>query len=358
MTPQPPDPAPWTGALLEWYQRHCRALPWRDRPTPYRVWVSEVMLQQTQVATVEPYFARFMARFPTIDALAAAELESILQVWEGLGYYSRARNLHRAARMVANAMGGAIPDNEAELLKLPGIGAYTAPAIASIAFGQRVPVLDTNVARVCARIWAVDQPATTPRVRRDLHQRLRTAMAGHDPAAFNQAMMEIGALICTARNPACDRCPLSRHCRAHSQGCVDRLPVKAPRRTIPHRRHVGLALTNHGRLLLRRRPENEMLGGLWELPTVELAPDETPPAAANRAAATLGLAPATLNRVGEVRHGYSHFKVTLELYTAERAEPTPDTDADSPRWLDPEQLQRLPCSQITRKAIAILSRSR
>ena len=213
--------------LLAWYRRHQRQLPWRDDPSPYRVWVSEIMLQQTRVVAVQPYFARFLDRFPSLKSLAAADQEEVLKVWEGLGYYSRARNLHRAARQVVAERGGRMPATSVELAELPGVGPYTAAAIASIAFGEATPVVDGNVLRVVARhrAWREDIAAvrTRNRVRASLEEAI--AVSG-DPSSFNQAMMELGALVCTPRQPQCGVCPLAGDCRALAEDLVAELPVK------------------------------------------------------------------------------------------------------------------------------------
>ncbi len=206
--------AEWIGPLLAWYQANSRPLPWRTTPTPYRVWVSEIMLQQTQVATVTPYFLRFVARFPDIDTLAEATQEDVLRLWEGLGYYSRARNLHRAAGIVVTHHQGILPDSHTSLLSLPGIGPYTAAAIASIAFGQPVPVVDGNVARVFCRLWEIEEDTRTPELRPTLSRRLEPFIGSHSPADFNQALMELGALVCAAATPKCGQCPVAASCGA------------------------------------------------------------------------------------------------------------------------------------------------
>ena len=229
-------------ALLCWYAVDKRRLPWRAengaRPDPYRVWLSEVMLQQTTVAAVKPYFETFTARWPTVEALAAAEDGELMAAWAGLGYYARARNLLACARVVAGELGGEFPDDEAELRKLPGIGAYTAAAIAAIAFGRRAVVVDGNVERVIARLHALNEPlpAARPRIRA-----LADAMTPDEGAGdFAQAMMDLGATICTPRSPQCERCPVSAFCRAYREGRPEAYPVKAPKAARPHRRGHGL----------------------------------------------------------------------------------------------------------------------
>ena len=236
----------WVHLLLAWYGRHRRALPWRDEPTAYRVWISEIMLQQTRVAAVRPYFVRFLERFPTLRALAAADQQDVLKAWEGLGYYSRARNLHKAAQQVVQA-GGTIPGTSAKLARLPGIGPYTAAAIASIAFGEATPVVDGNVLRVVARHRGLRDDIAAMRTRDLVRASLLDAIAlAGDPSSFNQAMMELGALVCTPRSPRCGECPLAGDCRALAEDAVDVLPVKRKRKAVPHY-EIAVGLVFDGR---------------------------------------------------------------------------------------------------------------
>ena len=294
--------------LLDWYGRHARALPWRVppgdpvRPDPYHVWLSEVMLQQTTVAAVRDYFRTFTTRWPTVEALAAAPLEDVLAAWAGLGYYARARNLHRCAAAVAGA-GGRFPDTEAGLRELPGVGPYTAAAIAAIAFGRQAAVLDGNVERVMARLHAETDPL--PGVK----ERLRAHAAALTPAArtgdYAQAVMDLGATICTPRKPACGLCPWRGPCRARAAGIAERLPTKTPKAAKPIRLGIAyLALDGAGRLLTVRRPPSGLLGGMLALPTTEwaeAAPDPAPPFAAE------------WREAGEVRHTFTHFHLRLAV---------------------------------------------
>jgi A/G-specific adenine glycosylase len=299
-------------ALTGWYRRAARALPWRSppdaaqRPDPYRVWLSEVMLQQTTVAAVQPYFARFTAQWPTLADLAAAEPEAVLAAWAGLGYYSRARNLIACARTVAEQHGGAFPADEAALRVLPGVGDYTAAAIAAIAFGRddAVPV-DANIERVVARLFAIAAPLPAGRAAiRAAARALWPARGGGD---FAQALMDLGATICTARNPACTRCPAAPWCEARSLGIAADLPVKAAKKAKPHRHGRALWIERGSgaarAVWLVRRPDRWMLGGMRALPGGEWT--DSPPPPADAVAAT--------RFIGTVRHVFTHFSLDLAV---------------------------------------------
>jgi A/G-specific adenine glycosylase len=263
----PKTRAGFSQRLLDWFAFEARDLPWRNDRSPYRVWLAEVMLQQTQVNTVVPYYERFLGRFPTVKALAAAPLEDVLKLWEGLGYYSRARNLHAAARQVVAQHGGQIPDSFEALLALPGVGRYTAGAVASIAFGQNVPAVDGNVRRVLARAFAVREDVSRSSTQRELEALAQRLLPPEQAGVFNEALMELGATVCTPRAPDCDRCPLRDLCRAHAAGEQASLPVKRPRKRTPHY-DVAAAVTvgQDGRVLVAQRNADDMLGGLWEFP--------------------------------------------------------------------------------------------
>jgi A/G-specific adenine glycosylase len=267
--PLPDRPAPLRAALLAWFDAHARALPWRENTDPYRVWISEVMLQQTRVDAVIPFYTRWMDRFPDLDALATASEQSVLQMWAGLGYYSRGRNLHRAARWVRERHGGALPRDPGELRALPGVGEYTAGAVASIAFGIPLPAVDGNVRRVLARLMDVADPS--PGALRNWAGALVDPLR---PGDFNQAVMELGATVCTPRAPSCPRCPVEHFCRAAAAGTQGERP--APRRKGKVREvawGVVVLVAGEGvgaRTLVRRRPPEGLLGGMWEFPSVEV----------------------------------------------------------------------------------------
>ncbi|HEV7659903.1 MAG TPA: A/G-specific adenine glycosylase [Allosphingosinicella sp.] len=292
-------------ALLCWYVVDKRRLPWRaeggTRADPYRVWLSEVMLQQTTVAAVKPYFETFTRRWPTVEALAAAGDGEVMAAWAGLGYYARARNLLACARAVAGEHEGRFPDEEAALRKLPGIGAYTAAAIAAIAFGKRAVVVDGNVERVIARLHAMKELLPAARARVHALTDVMTPDEGAGAGDFAQAMMDLGATICTPRNPACDRCPLQAHCAAYREGTPERYPVKAPKMARPRREGAAYWLEHDGEILLVRRPASGLLGGMLALPT------EAPVDAQWREA-------------GAVDHVFTHFALTMTLMCAEAEE--------------------------------------
>ncbi len=280
-------------ALLDHYDRNARDLPWRRTGDPYAIWVAEVMLQQTQVVTVVPFYERWMARFPTVESLAAAELEDVLEVWAGLGYYRRARNLHRAALLVRDHHGGRMPRAAAELRTLPGVGAYTAGAIASIAYGEAEPAVDGNVRRVLSRLFDLERPtpASLERLARDL-------LDAERPGDTNQALMELGATICRPRSPDCPACPLERACLARRRGTVEERPPRSKRSPVPEVEVTAFVVVDPGeQTLLVRRPPEGLLGGLWEFPSTEGAPSRP------------ALAP--------VVHRFTHLRVTYHPIVVE-----------------------------------------
>ena len=258
-------------ALLAWYDAAAVQLPWRDVDNTYYTWLSEVMLQQTQIETVKPYFARFIDAFPTVDALAAAPLHDVLLLWEGLGYYSRARNLHRCAVIVSQEHDGRFPHDVAGLLALPGIGRYTAGAVASIAFGVRAPVVDGNVIRVLTRLYDIADDVTDTATRNRLWRIAETLLPAKRPGDYNQALMQLGQHVCTSRNPQCHTCPVSRFCQALAQGTQEARPVKPRRAPTPHYDYIALLLRDaSGRILIVQRPADGLLGGLWSLPAMRI----------------------------------------------------------------------------------------
>ncbi len=307
-------------ALLAWYDAHRRELPWRappgERTEPYRVWLSEIMLQQTVAATVAPYFRRFVGRWPDVEALAAASLDEVLQAWQGLGYYARARNLHAAARIVAAQHGGRFPDSEAGLRALPGIGDYTAAAIAAIAFDRKATVVDGNVERVMARLFHIETPLPAAK------KAIRNAAAALTPEArpgdYAQAVMDLGATVCLPRRPRCGACPWSEACLARAAGVAESLPAKAPRRLRPVRRGIAYWTEDGaGRVLLRRRPETGLLGGMMEVPSGPWVEDGPPPEGPP--------VEGEWQPLGAVaRHGFTHFILELDVRTGSSAGAAPE----------------------------------
>ena len=320
--------------LLAWWHIHGRKdLPWQRRPTPYRVWISEVMLQQTQVATVAPYFRRFVARFPGVRALAGAPIDEVLAHWSGLGYYARARNLHRAAGMVVERHGGRFPRSLEALSALPGIGRSTAGAILSLACGQRAGVLDGNVKRVLCRHAGVAGWPGESAVQRELWAIAEARLPDAEHAAYTQAIMDLGATICTARAPACGACPVQRDCHAHARGLVEVLPSARPRRALPQRAVVFvLARDRDGRVLLQRRPPAGVWGGLWGPPECAM-PDQ-----AAACLARLGLiATGPARTLAPVQHTFSHFRlrITPVLVDVVPARGDAVAEAAALRWIVP-----------------------
>jgi len=315
-----PNPAGVRRRLLRWYDRHRRDLPWRARPgetpDPYRVWLSEIMLQQTTVTTVVPYFSDFVARWPTVEALAAAGLESVLHQWQGLGYYARARNLHKCAVLVAEELGGRFPDTEPGLKALPGVGPYTAAAVAAIAFGRKATPVDGNIERVTARLFAVADPLPGGK------GRIAELAAGLTPASkprgrpgdFAEAMMDLGATVCAPAEPACGICPLRAGCRGLAAGMPGRYPVK-PRRKPKSRRHgtVFWAVRGDGGVLMRRRPGAGLLGGMMEYPSTDWRDAPWTAAEAVRVAPMAG---DWRSLEGVVRQTFTHFHLELSVLTA------------------------------------------
>jgi A/G-specific adenine glycosylase len=336
-----PDPA----SLLAWYDRHRRDLPWRAPPglraDPYRVWLSEIMLQQTTVVTVAPYFDRFVARWPDVSSLAAASLDEVLHQWQGLGYYARARNLHACARVVSERHGGRFPDDAAGLRALPGIGDYTAAAIAAIAFGRREAAVDGNVERVVARVFAVTEamPAAKPRLRA-LARELVPAERGGD---FAQALMDLGATICTPRRPRCVLCPWREACAARAGGFAEDLPARADKPERPLRHGVVFWLTRgDGAVLLRRREEKGLLGGMIEVPSTpwrEAGWGEAEALSAAPVAARWTKLP------GTVQHGFTHFRLELAIWAGTSESPPEGI------WARPEQFKNYALATLTKKVV-------
>lgn len=333
--------------LLAWYDRHRRRLPWRalpgEAPDPYRVWLSEIMLQQTTVATVGPYFHNFLKRWPTMEALAAAPVEEVMSAWAGLGYYSRARNLHACAKLVADRYGGNLPGNESELLELPGVGPYTAAAIAAIAFDKRAAPVDGNIERVLARLLAIKTPLPTAKPElRAVAEALAPAQRAGD---FAQAMMDLGATVCTPKSPACGSCPWADDCDARALGIQPALPAREAKPDRPLKRGVAFVIVSaEEEVLLRRRPPTGLLGGMHE-PPMSAWTDRFP-------AEPLALAPvkAKYRRLpGFVRHGFTHFELELEVYRTEGV--TRAKAAGAGEWAPIDNLDAFALPSVMRKVI-------
>jgi A/G-specific adenine glycosylase len=332
--------------LLAWYDVHRRVLPWRApkgrRADPYRVWLSEIMLQQTTVQAVAGYYRKFLERWPTVEALAAAKEDEVLAAWAGLGYYARARNLHAAARMVAHAMGGQFPGTAETLRQLPGVGGYTSGAIAAIAYDERQAAMDANAERVIARLYAVETPM--PRAKPELHafcMALVPARAGD----FAQALMDLGSAICTPKRPACGNCPWEAPCQARRRGIQEQLPVKAPKLARPLKRGAAFVVTDaRGAVLLVKRPDKGLLASMLEPP---LGPWEETFPSRTRAMQQAPFAAEWKKRAGLVRHGFTHFELEIEVYAAR----LPKRPVTKGQWIATDQLRDVALPTVMRKIV-------
>jgi A/G-specific adenine glycosylase len=336
--------------VLAWYDRHRRVLPWRARAgepaDPYRVWLSEIMLQQTTVKTVGPYFQKFVARWPDVAALGLASLDDVLRMWAGLGYYSRARNLHACAVAVTRDHGGAFPDTEEGLRALPGVGPYTAAAIAAIAFDRRTMPVDGNIERVVSRLFAVEEalPQAKPRI-----QQLATTLLGESRAGDSaQALMDLGASICTPKKPACVLCPLSEGCVARAEGTQETFPRKAAKKTGTLRRGAAFVVTRGGELLVRSRPQKGLLGGMTEVPTSHWLAEQDDDAARRQAPELKGIG-RWHRKAGVVTHVFTHFPLELVVYVTDVPAQTPAPE--DARWVPIATLADEALPNVMRKVV-------
>lgn len=345
--------------LLRWYDANARVLPWRSDPSPYRTWVSEVMLQQTQVETVVPYFERFMQRFPTLESLAKAEQAEVLQLWEGLGYYSRARSLHKAAQLVWQQHQGQLPHTYAELLQLPGVGGYIASAIASIAFQQPVPALDANCRRVYIRLLNLQMPLGTPALEHTLWGYAEQLLPQERPGDFNQAMMELGERICKPKTPLCEQCPLQTTCLAFTQGTPNSLPKRQAKPPVPHYTVTAGVITQGQSVLIAQRPPNGLLGGLWEFPGGKLEPEDSSleDCLKREIREELGLEIVVENDFGVYRHAYTHFRITLHAFLCTLLPGQSTDDFSHVRWVLPAQLDEFAMGKVDRQIARRLQQS-
>jgi A/G-specific adenine glycosylase len=345
--------------LLAWYERDRRPLPWRATRDPYRIWVSEAMLQQTQVDTVIPYYRRFIRRLPNVQELARADLEDVLKLWEGLGYYARARNLHRAAGMLVERRAGRIPDRWEDFRALPGVGDYIAAAVLSIAFEQPYAVVDGNVKRVLARLLTMSAPVNQAASHKIFQAEADRLLDRRRPGDFNQSVMELGALICTPSSPNCTICPLTRFCAAHRGGTFAQYPRRVASRPVPEVQiAVGVVFKN-GRVLITRRPSQGLLGGLWEFPGGKLRENESPAAACVREIKEeVNLDVIAEKPLALIRHAYSHFRIHMHVFrcrfTAGRVHLRGPVDH---RWVRMTEIGRFPFPKANHKFIPLLKGS-
>jgi A/G-specific adenine glycosylase len=344
-----------TSKLLAWYRVNKRTLPWRGHPSAYAVWVSEIMLQQTRVEAVIPYFEKWMRLFPNVQALSQASEQEVLNAWEGLGYYSRARNLHKAAKIVAEQYNGEIPRDLDELRKLPGIGRYTLGAIASIAFGMDVSALDGNIKRVYARIFDIEEPVDSPAGEKILWELADQYLPKGHAGDYNQALMDLGATICVPKNPRCLICPVMILCKARQNGTQNQRPMMKPKKEIPRYIHAAGVIVEKGRVLLAQRPSNGLLGGMWEFPNGRVNSD---PAKELSNVLKTGYK-IRLRRtrgketLGVVQHAYTHFKVTVYVFQCELISIFKETNL---KWVSLNKLQDYPMGKIDRQIAEMIAK--
>jgi A/G-specific adenine glycosylase len=338
-------------ALLRWYRKNARHLPWRETTDPYAIWVSEVMLQQTQVKTVRLFYDKFMRAFPDMQRLAQADLQDVLKQWEGLGYYARARNLHRAARLVVADHQGVLPADGSAIQKLPGIGDYIAAAVLSIAFNQPYPVVDGNVKRVLARLFEMDLPVNQAAAFKQFYAKSAQLLDPRRPGDFNQAMMELGALVCTPTKPHCDTCPVHLTCLAFDHGTVHVYPQKIQAKPVP-KLHLAVGVVfRKDRVLITRRPPEGLLGGLWEFPGGEVKSNEQPEKACVRVLKQAVNLTVTADRfLTQVTHAYTHFKIKADVFMCTYRSGTPAlAQAVDYRWVHLDHLDQYPFPKANHK---------
>lgn len=346
--------------LLSWFNERKRILPWRSDPTPYRVWISEIMLQQTRVTAVIPYFERFIERFPNLASLASSNTEEVLKAWEGLGYYSRARNLHKAARIIQNDMHGKFPNTLEELKSLPGTGDYTAAAVAGIAFAIPEPVVDGNVLRVFTRFFAIGEDIRKQSTKRTVRNLLLPNIKNAPPSDFNQAIMELGALVCTPTKPDCEICPMKTKCLAKISKRTTEFPVKSKPKEVPHYEIAVGFIWNGKTFFTARRNDSQMLGGLWELPGGKREKGETLRQTAEREILEeSGLQVKAEQKLTKIKHAYSHFKITVTAFHC-RLLCNPETVCcNRPfKWITIEEIENLPFPRANHKIFSALQQTR
>lgn len=339
--------------LINWFEREKRDFPWRRTSDPYRIWVSETMLQQTQAATVVGYYSRFIRRFPTVKKLASASMDEVLKFWEGLGYYSRARNLQKAAQEIVRIHGGKIPDTFAEVSRLPGIGRYTTGAVLSIAFGRRFPVLDGNIIRVFSRVFRITENTDEKETRERMWALAEWLLPDRSIREFNEGLMELGAAVCTPRNPDCGICPLSMLCEAKAHTVQHELPVKTPRKPVPHYHVTAGVIWKGGKILITRRPPKGLLGGLWEFPGGKQEKGESlEDCLIREIKEELDISIRVRERLISVKHAYTHFRITLHAFRCQYLKGQIRLNGvDDCKWIKPQDLDRFAFPGADRKVI-------
>ena len=345
----------FTKILAKWYEKNKRDLPWRRTKDPYRIWVSEIILQQTRIEQGWDYYLRFIEKFPVLLALASAEEEEVLKLWQGLGYYSRARNMHAAAKEIVNLHHGIFPKTYEEIRKLKGIGDYTAAAISSIAFGIPSPVVDGNVLRLFSRFFGIREPVDTPKGKITVLEKAKELISPEHPGDFNQALMDLGATICKAKNPDCSRCPVASHCKARLHDLQNVLPITRKAPAIPHRKAAAAVIRNSkGMLLVVQRPASGLLASLWKLPGGFIKVDEDTENSLRRSVKEeLGISIRPGKHLASVNHIYTHFRITLQAYECRLLKGTPKPlGCPNWRWASLTDLKKLPLSKIDRMIVS------
>jgi A/G-specific adenine glycosylase len=345
--------------LLEWYHAHKRDLPWRNTGDPYKIWVSEIMLQQTRVDTVIPYYHRFLEAFPTVHHLARATQQQVLKQWEGLGYYSRGRNLHQAAKTVSTVFEGRLPDTYSEITRLKGVGPYTAAALLSIAFDKPYAVVDGNVIRVLSRYYGIEDDIRSGSTKKQIQDLADQLIPDDHPGDFNQAVMELGATVCTPHQPDCGSCPLSNECIAYREVKTGTIPYKSPAKKVPHHHiAVGLIVNSDNELLIALRPDEKMLGGLWEFPGGKKESGEALQETVGRELnEELGVSVSVFDKFMQLKHAYSHFKITLHAYWCKIESGTPQPiEGKRLEWVTLDEIERFPFPKANKTLIHSLQK--
>ncbi len=338
--------------LLAWYAEHARILPWRGSFDTYAIWISEIMLQQTRVETVIPYYERWMERFPTINSLSSSSQQEVLTLWEGLGYYHRARNLHKTAQIVVNQRNGELPQDVKSLVELPGIGPYTASAISSIAFGNDEPAVDGNIKRIFSRLFDISETVSTPKSERLIQKLFIDCLPSGQTGEFNQALMDLGSMVCTPKVPSCQICPLMELCKAYALGVQEERPVRKPKPRVPHHTCAAAVIINQRNVLIIQRPVEGLLGGLWKFPTVEIKEGESHEDCLKRQICEeLDLNIVIDRYFGKYRHAYTHFRITLHAFycvLGKNGAPIPKS-AKTFQWIPYNALSEVPMGKVDRQ---------
>ena len=349
------DPVVFSSSLLDWYGQSGRDLPWRNIRDPYRIWLSEIMLQQTTVTAVIDYYQRFLEKIPTVESLAVVPLEEVIDLWAGLGYYSRARNLHATAKLVVEQFEGHFPEEVEALQKLPGVGRSTAGAISALAFDRWAPILDGNVRRVLCRLYALQEASRSASAEKQLWHWSEQITPTENVHDYTQAIMDLGAMVCVPRKPLCDQCPLSEFCQAHKLGLEQQLPLKQAAKQIPTRQEVALLINHDGRYLVRRRMAEGFLGGLWEFPTISLLEGADPEQKLRLLLSDFGLK-GRAESIGSIQHVYSHFRLKSDIY-CKKVEDLPHVAEGENSWFPLAKLKNIALHGAHKKVLAALQKS-